>query len=75
MKTVLFKPSNNSAFEAYEAEMEVCENDAESTEPVKAPLIGPVTVKDPVITTFPTWFNEPVAAVEPLIIGLSIIIS
>jgi hypothetical protein len=29
-------------------------NDAESTEPVKAPMIGPVTVNEPVIVTFPT---------------------
>jgi hypothetical protein len=90
VKALLSKPSNNSAFAAYEDviakdDVLICvvgltydavvANEAESTEPVKAPMIGPVTVNDPVIVTFPNWFNEPEAAYEPLIIGLSIIIS
>ena len=29
-------------------------NDAESTEPVKAPMMGPVTVNEPVIVMFPS---------------------
>ena len=41
------------ALAAYDDEIAVCENDAESTEPVTAPIIAPVTVSDPVIATFP----------------------